>query len=126
MTLCVPRLHSFGQMNDGLERIWKGANFSQYRYYSGVCLEGLRNTTNSLSLNSGYPGRDSKGAPPECRRRELPLHYYQFRETVKYGRESRGALNQECAGEGHHQFTRDRPTCSVLVPLCFFLVRLTL
>jgi hypothetical protein len=30
----------------------------------------------------------------------------QSRETVKYGHESRGIRDQECAGEGQKQFTR--------------------
>jgi hypothetical protein len=33
------------------------------------------------------------------------LHDSQSRQTVKYGHESRGTQNQECAGEGQQQFS---------------------
>jgi hypothetical protein len=35
------------------------------RYYPGVFLEGLRNTTKDLSQGSRSPGRDLKPGPPQ-------------------------------------------------------------
>jgi hypothetical protein len=36
-----------------------------FRYYLGICLEGLRKTTKNLSQVSRSPGRDLNPGPPE-------------------------------------------------------------
>jgi hypothetical protein len=52
-------------MNDELERIWKEAAVVDLRYYPGIFLEGLRNITRDLSLDSRCPGPDSNQVLPE-------------------------------------------------------------
>jgi hypothetical protein len=42
------------------ERSWPNLN-----YYPGSCLEGLRKSTKTLSLDSRSPGRDLNLGPPE-------------------------------------------------------------
>jgi hypothetical protein len=44
-------------MNNKLERAWKKAGVTNFRYYLGVCLEALRKTTKT-SIRVIGPGRD--------------------------------------------------------------------
>jgi hypothetical protein len=36
-----------------------------FKYYPGICLEGLRRTTKNLSHDSRYSGQDLNSRPPE-------------------------------------------------------------
>jgi hypothetical protein len=42
---------------------------AQLRYYPEICLGGQRKTTENVSQNGQYPGRDSNRAPPEYKYR---------------------------------------------------------
>jgi hypothetical protein len=48
---------------------WKGFGrkllSSNLGYYPGTCLQGLRKTTDNLSQDSRFPGRDLNLEPPE-------------------------------------------------------------
>jgi hypothetical protein len=48
---------------------WKGCgkkrSWSDFRYYPGIYLDGLRKTTKDLSQDSRSPGRDFKPGPAE-------------------------------------------------------------
>jgi hypothetical protein len=56
-----------------MEGISEKAVVTQSRHYSGVCEEILRKTTEYLSQDSRYPGRDSDPVPPEEESGTLPL-----------------------------------------------------
>jgi hypothetical protein len=49
---------------------WKGCGrkrlWPNLRYYPGICLDGLSNTTKILSQDSRSPDRDLNPKPPEC------------------------------------------------------------
>jgi hypothetical protein len=51
-------------MNDELGRIWKEAVWPNLKYYPGICLEVLRETTNNCQ-DSQFPGRDLNPGRPE-------------------------------------------------------------
>jgi hypothetical protein len=53
-------------VNNKLEIMWK----KEFKYCTGICIEEVRKTTKILSL---YPGRNSKGVPPECYSESLSL-----------------------------------------------------
>jgi hypothetical protein len=42
-------------MSDDLERIWKEAAMAYSKYYPGICLDGLRKTTENLSQVTSVP-----------------------------------------------------------------------
>lgn len=44
-------------------------------YYSGISPRRMRNFTKNLSLDNGFPGRDSNLAPPEYKSLYLPLKF---------------------------------------------------
>jgi hypothetical protein len=44
-------------------------------YYSGTSLWRMRNFTKTLSLDNGFPGRDSNLATPEYKTEYLPLKF---------------------------------------------------
>jgi hypothetical protein len=46
-------------MTAEIERIWKEAVVAWSRYYPGICLERLKETTKTLSQDSRCPFRDS-------------------------------------------------------------------
>jgi hypothetical protein len=52
-------------VSNEFERMWKKRSWPNLRYYSGICLEGLRKTTKNLSQDSRSPGRDLDPGPPE-------------------------------------------------------------
>jgi hypothetical protein len=56
-----------------LEREWGKQLWPNLRYYPGICLEGLRKTTDNRSQNSWYPDQDTNQAPPECKSKALLL-----------------------------------------------------
>jgi len=55
------------------ERIREEAVVGYLKYYSGICLEGPRRITESLSQYSRYPCRDSNMASPEYKSEAIPL-----------------------------------------------------
>jgi hypothetical protein len=52
-------------MNDEMERKWKEAVVAYFRYKPGICLDGLRETTKTLSQDSVSPGRYLNPRSPE-------------------------------------------------------------
>jgi hypothetical protein len=48
---------------------WRGCGRKRscpnFKYYTGICLEGLTKTMKNLSQDSRSPGRDSNPGPPE-------------------------------------------------------------
>jgi hypothetical protein len=52
-------------MKDELEMVWKQAAVACLWYYTRICLEGLRNTTENISRDSRSPGQFLNPKPPE-------------------------------------------------------------
>jgi hypothetical protein len=73
---------------EGCGRKWSWPNS---RHYPGICLEGLRKTTETLTEDSRFPDRDLYPGSPEYaagvsttqpRRSNLLLMYYTFKSAV--------------------------------------------
>jgi hypothetical protein len=60
-------------MNAELDRIWKETAVASSRYYPGICMEGLRNTTNHISQDNRCHDLASNGTLPEYISKALPL-----------------------------------------------------
>jgi hypothetical protein len=52
-------------VNNELERCGRKRSWPNLRYHPGICLEGLRKDTETLSQYSRSPGRDLNPRPPE-------------------------------------------------------------
>jgi hypothetical protein len=52
-------------VNDEQKRMWKEAAMAYFKVLFLLCLEGLRETTKSLSQESRSPDRDLNPEPPE-------------------------------------------------------------
>jgi hypothetical protein len=52
-------------MNNKVKIIWKEVAVAETKYYSGICLQGLKKITRHLSHNSRCLGRSSNQAPLE-------------------------------------------------------------
>jgi hypothetical protein len=55
-------------MRDKFEKFSKEAGMVYRKYYSGICLEGLRKTRKYLSHDSRYPYRNSNRTLHDCYR----------------------------------------------------------
>jgi hypothetical protein len=70
-------------MNAGLERIWKEAIVAYLRYYPGIHLQELGNTTKNISQDRQPKGRDLKPGPPEYKARVLTTRPWRSVLTFK-------------------------------------------
>jgi hypothetical protein len=63
----------------GRKRLWPNV-----RYYPGICLDGLRKTTESLIQDSRSPDRDLNPGPPEYEAGALTTRPSEFRMFVMF------------------------------------------
>jgi hypothetical protein len=61
-------------MNNELERIRREMVVAKWSYYTGICLEGQRKTTNKLRQDCPYLRQDSEHALPEHKSYCLSQH----------------------------------------------------
>jgi hypothetical protein len=60
-------------MNLELKIIWKKVAVNQSRYYNGICLAGLRESTKNLNQDSQCAGEDSNQRLSEWKSGLLPI-----------------------------------------------------